>query len=81
MSLLNTTYTLAGENRSPRAYLEGLRELLAEEIDSRQQRISTNTTQIERRSLQGEIRGLELATTHLDRLLAGLTQEEARNGA
>jgi hypothetical protein len=72
MGTMRTRYTLNGDDRSPRAYLDGVQELLGQRLAERIHARDHADTQIERRLLSGEVRGLETARAIVDDVLAGL---------
>lgn len=69
---MRVTYTLDGDDRSPRAYLAGLRDLISDEIETREYRLSSSTTQTDSRRLGSEVSGLTQARDLLDGVVAGI---------
>jgi hypothetical protein len=68
---LRMTYKLIGDDRSPKAYLDGAVELIEERLDQKeiaQLRVTGNT----QRRLMGEASGLREARDILMDIIAGL---------
>lgn len=75
MPNLKTSYLLEGDDQTPRAYLEAVRDLLTEHIDEKEGQKERAATQIEKRSLRGEADGLMVARRLVESVILGLECE------